>query len=114
MRYCRKRFSSVRVDIALDALTEVTVAATVGEVHDQTDGSPCKEQLDRIQTQADEQQQTTTYGQRPYQPDERRFEMALAATFRARQIANGSQPMMETNRDKPTVVALRELAAGNE
>jgi len=40
-----------------------------------------------------------------------RFEMALAATFRARQIANGSQPMMETNRDKPTVVALRELAA---
>ena len=42
-----------------------------------------------------------------------RFEMALAATFRARQIANGSQPMMETNRDKPTVVALRELAAGN-
>ena len=41
-----------------------------------------------------------------------RFEMALAATFRARQIANGSQPMMETNRDKPTVAALRELAAG--
>lgn len=41
-----------------------------------------------------------------------RFEMALAATFRARQIANGSQPMMEANRDKPTVIALRELAAG--
>jgi DNA-directed RNA polymerase subunit omega len=41
-----------------------------------------------------------------------RFEMALAATFRARQIANGSQPMMETNRDKPTVLALRELASG--
>ena len=41
-----------------------------------------------------------------------RFEMALAATFRARQIANGSQPMMDTHRDKPTVVALRELAAG--
>jgi len=41
-----------------------------------------------------------------------RFEMALAATYRARQIANGSQPMMDTNRDKPTVVALRELAAG--
>ena len=40
-----------------------------------------------------------------------RFDMVLAATFRARQIANGSQPMMETNRDKPTVVALRELAA---
>ncbi len=41
-----------------------------------------------------------------------RFEMTLAATYRARQIANGSQPMMETNRDKPAVVALRELAAG--
>ena len=40
-----------------------------------------------------------------------RFEMALAATFRARQIANGSQPMMEANRDKPTVIALREMAA---
>ena len=41
-----------------------------------------------------------------------RFEMALAATFRARQIANGSQPMVEANRDKPTVIALREMAAG--
>ena len=41
-----------------------------------------------------------------------RFEMALAATFRARQLANGSQPMMEANRDKPTVIALREMAAG--
>ena len=41
-----------------------------------------------------------------------RFEMALAATFRARQIANGSQAMVEPNRDKPTVIALREMAAG--
>jgi DNA-directed RNA polymerase subunit omega len=41
-----------------------------------------------------------------------RFEMTLAATFRARQIANGAQPMMEASRDKPTVIALRELAAG--
>ncbi len=41
-----------------------------------------------------------------------RFEMTLAATYRARQIANGAQPMMEANRDKPTVVALRELATG--
>jgi len=40
-----------------------------------------------------------------------RFEMSLAATYRARQIANGSQPMLEANRDKPTVLALRELAA---
>lgn len=41
-----------------------------------------------------------------------RFEMSLAATFRARQLANGAQPMLEPNRDKPTVIALRELAAG--
>lgn len=41
-----------------------------------------------------------------------RFEMSLAATYRARQIANGAQPMVEPNRDKPTVIALRELAAG--
>jgi len=41
-----------------------------------------------------------------------RFDMTLAATYRARQIANGAQPMMEANRDKPTVIALRELAAG--
>jgi DNA-directed RNA polymerase subunit omega len=41
-----------------------------------------------------------------------RFEMSLAATYRARQIANGAQPMLEANRDKPTVVALRELASG--
>lgn len=41
-----------------------------------------------------------------------RFEMTLAATYRARQIANGAQSMMDTNRDKCTVIALRELAAG--
>ena len=41
-----------------------------------------------------------------------RFEMTLAATYRARQIANGGQPMMDPNRDKSTVIALRELAAG--
>ena len=41
-----------------------------------------------------------------------RFEMSLAATYRARQITNGAQPMMEASRDKPTVIALRELAAG--
>ena len=41
-----------------------------------------------------------------------RFEMSLAATFRARQLTNGAQPMIEANRDKPTVIALRELAAG--
>lgn len=41
-----------------------------------------------------------------------RFEMSLAATFRSRQLANGAQPMIEASRDKPTVIALRELAAG--
>ncbi|MBI3937276.1 MAG: DNA-directed RNA polymerase subunit omega [Betaproteobacteria bacterium] len=41
-----------------------------------------------------------------------RFEMSLAATYRARQIANGATPMLDTNRDKPTVIALRELASG--
>jgi DNA-directed RNA polymerase subunit omega len=41
-----------------------------------------------------------------------RFELTLAATIRARQIANGANPMVEPNRDKPTVIALREVAAG--
>lgn len=41
-----------------------------------------------------------------------RFELTLAATLRARQIANGSNPMVDANRDKPTVIALREVAAG--
>lgn len=41
-----------------------------------------------------------------------RFEMSLAATYRARQLANGSQPMIDATRDKPTVIALREMAAG--
>jgi DNA-directed RNA polymerase subunit omega len=41
-----------------------------------------------------------------------RFEMSLAATYRARQLSNGAQPMIDATRDKPTVIALRELAAG--
>ena len=41
-----------------------------------------------------------------------RFELTLAATNRARQISAGSSPLVETDRDKPTVVALREIAAG--
>jgi DNA-directed RNA polymerase subunit omega len=40
-----------------------------------------------------------------------RFELALAATYRARQLAQGHTPKLES-RDKPTVVALREIAAG--
>jgi DNA-directed RNA polymerase subunit omega len=41
-----------------------------------------------------------------------RFEMSLAATYRARQLANGAEPTLDANRDKATVIALRELAAG--
>lgn len=41
-----------------------------------------------------------------------RFELTLAATYRARQLANGSTPLLEQNKDKPTVMALREIAAG--
>ena len=41
-----------------------------------------------------------------------RFELTLAATNRARQIASGSAPLLDTARDKPTVIALREIAAG--
>ena len=39
-----------------------------------------------------------------------RFELTLAATNRARQITAGSAPMVDADRDKPTVIALRELA----
>ncbi|MGB7989860.1 MAG: DNA-directed RNA polymerase subunit omega [Candidatus Methylophosphatis roskildensis] len=41
-----------------------------------------------------------------------RFQLTLAATYRARQLSAGSTPMVETDRDKPTVIALREIAAG--
>jgi len=41
-----------------------------------------------------------------------RFELVLTATKRARQIAHGAEPMVEEENDKPTVLALREIAAG--
>lgn len=42
-----------------------------------------------------------------------RFELVMLATKRARQIAvRGDQPMVEWENDKPTVVALREIAEG--
>ncbi|MCH8058046.1 MAG: DNA-directed RNA polymerase subunit omega [Proteobacteria bacterium] len=41
-----------------------------------------------------------------------RFELVLTATKRARQIANGAEPMVEVDNDKPTVIALREIAEG--
>lgn len=39
-----------------------------------------------------------------------RFELVMMATKRARQLANGAEPMVEPEHDKPTVVALREIA----
>ncbi len=39
-----------------------------------------------------------------------RFELVLTATKRARQIANGAEPMVDEQNDKPTVLALREIA----
>jgi DNA-directed RNA polymerase subunit omega len=41
-----------------------------------------------------------------------RFELTLAATNRARQITSGAAPLLDADRDKPTVIALREVAAG--
>lgn len=41
-----------------------------------------------------------------------RFQMTLTATYRARQVANGATPMVDENKDKPTVIALREIAEG--
>lgn len=41
-----------------------------------------------------------------------RFDLTLSATYRAREIAQGHEPRVDVNRDKPTVIALREIAAG--
>jgi DNA-directed RNA polymerase subunit omega len=41
------------------------------------------------------------------------FEMVLVAAKRARRIAHGSEVLVERENDKPTVVALREIAAGH-
>jgi DNA-directed RNA polymerase subunit omega len=41
-----------------------------------------------------------------------RFELTLAATYRARQLTNGATPLVEPDKDKATVIALREIAAG--
>ena len=41
------------------------------------------------------------------------FEMVLVASKRARRIAHGADPMVEWENDKPTVVALREIAEGH-
>ena len=43
-----------------------------------------------------------------------RFQLTLVAAYRARQLHNGSEPLINVQglRDKPTVLALREIAAG--
>jgi len=41
-----------------------------------------------------------------------RFDLVLLATKRARQLVNGVEPLLPWENDKPTVMALREIAAG--
>jgi len=41
-----------------------------------------------------------------------RFQLVLAAAKRARQISLGAEPLVALENDKPTVLALREIAAG--
>ncbi|ROT45201.1 DNA-directed RNA polymerase subunit omega [Pusillimonas sp. NJUB218] len=40
-----------------------------------------------------------------------RFNLTLAATYRARELAQGHESRIES-KDKPTVTALREIASG--
>lgn len=41
-----------------------------------------------------------------------RFDLVLLATKRSRQLAQGVEPLLPLDNDKPTVVALREIADG--
>ena len=41
------------------------------------------------------------------------FQLVLLASQRARRLANGAEPTVAIENDKPTVLALREIAAGN-
>lgn len=41
-----------------------------------------------------------------------RFQLTLAAAYRARQLTLGATPLLEGEKDKPTVIALREITAG--
>ena len=47
-----------------------------------------------------------------HQGVENQFELVLVAAKRARRLANGAEPLVEWQNDKPTVVALREIAEG--
>ena len=40
------------------------------------------------------------------------FDLVLVASKRARRIANGAPALLPEDNDKPTVIALREIAAG--
>lgn len=40
-----------------------------------------------------------------------RFDLVLLASRRARQISQGAEPLVPVENDKPTVIALREIAA---
>lgn len=41
-----------------------------------------------------------------------RFSLVLVASKRARQLAMGATPLVAPEKDKPTVIALREIAEG--
>ena len=41
-----------------------------------------------------------------------RFQLVLIASKRARDISMGADPLVDPDNDKPTVIALREIAAG--
>ena len=41
-----------------------------------------------------------------------RFELVLTATRRARQISHGAEALVDEENDKPTGIALREIAEG--
>ena len=41
-----------------------------------------------------------------------RFELTLAAAYRARQLSNGAGYLVDEGNDKPTVIALREISEG--
>lgn len=46
------------------------------------------------------------------QEENDRFRLVLAASKRARQIANGHQPLVAPDGNKVTVIAMREIEAG--
>ena len=42
-----------------------------------------------------------------------RFDLIVLASKRARDLAYGKEPFVDEDNDKPTVIALREIAAGH-